>query len=90
MTRASATLIGRRALVVGYGRLASAQKVLTIQQALEVPIVPSTQCQRYYSQASVSLDNRVCAGGEQGKDICQGFSGAPLFVVRFSNQFFSF
>ncbi|XP_059480305.1 phenoloxidase-activating factor 3-like [Neocloeon triangulifer] len=79
LTRTSANLVGRRALVVGYGRLANAQKVHALQQALEVPIVPTSTCQRFYTKYGF-LDNRLCAGGEPGRDMCQGFSGAPLFV----------
>lgn len=83
LTRASAALVGRRALAVGWGRLASQNKVQVQQQALEVPILQPDRCQKFYiSQFSgAPQDQRVCAGGEQGRDICIGFSGAPLMVV---------
>ncbi|XP_065345407.1 chymotrypsin-like protease CTRL-1 [Cloeon dipterum] len=80
LTRTSAYLVGRRALVVGFGRLAGFPRVQSVQQALEVPIVQSSTCQNFYSSAATPLDNRLCAGGELGRDMCQGFSGAPLLV----------
>jgi hypothetical protein len=84
LTRATAALVGRRALVVGWGRLASQQRQQNQQQGLDVPILSPERCQRFYiAQFAGAQDQRVCAGGEQGRDLCVGFSGAPLMVVCF-------
>jgi len=67
-------------VVVGWGKTANGQSLDALtgaftskQQKLEVPIL--TEC----NQKLVDHDTQICAGGERGKDSCNGDSGGGLF-----------
>jgi trypsin len=52
----------------------------TVAQKVDVPHVPSAQCNTG-SYAGLITDGMLCAGfPEGGKDACQGDSGGPLFT----------
>merc|ERR1712012_378360 len=82
---------GVRCWVAGWGRDASKDlggKFSFVQRKVDVPIFNRQRCENRMKQ---ELDNRfrlrsgeVCAGGEAGKDSCDGDGGAPL--VCQSNQ----
>lgn len=38
------------------------------------------QCVAVYGRSIPITDDHLCAGGEYGKDACEGFGGAPLIV----------
>lgn len=52
------------------------------QQQLEVPLVPLENCERIFGESVPVNEGQMCAGGEEGKDACSGFGGAPLIFYR--------
>ncbi|XP_043202099.1 phenoloxidase-activating factor 2-like isoform X2 [Amphibalanus amphitrite] len=76
----------QRCWVAGFGKDAFGQggQYSFIQKEVDVPVVPHDQCQQQLRQtrlgAGFRLNGRafLCAGGEQGKDSCEGDGGAPL------------
>ncbi|XP_076037204.1 trypsin-1-like [Oratosquilla oratoria] len=48
-----------------------------ILHKVTVPIISDEKCKEAYADGQV-LDTMICAGGEGGKDSCQGDSGGPL------------
>ena len=51
-----------------------------VLQKLEVPIIDGNNCTAVYKDRGGILDPnaQLCAGGEQGKDSCNGDSGSGL------------
>lgn len=76
----------QRCWVAGFGKDAfgDSGQYSYIQKEVDVPIVPHNDCQNQLRQTRLGgdfyLDQRsfVCAGGEEGKDSCEGDGGAPL------------
>jgi len=69
-------------VVVGWGKTANNQSISTLtgiyaekQQKLEIPILVA-DCP---SRARIDPATQICAGGELGKDSCNGDSGGGLF-----------
>ncbi|XP_058447191.1 phenoloxidase-activating factor 2-like [Malaya genurostris] len=63
-----------------YGKSGSYQIVL---KKIELPVVPSDQCQTLLRGTRLGHRFRlhesfICAGGEEGKDACEGDGGSPL------------
>jgi secreted trypsin-like serine protease len=61
-----------------------------IKQKVTIPIVDLNECNRKYEQTNkIVTNNQLCAGGEMGKDSCNGDSGGPLMKYNFdgTNQF---
>lgn len=85
-----------RCLVTGWGkdgkgRTGKYQKIL---KKIELPIVPLNQCQTQFRTTILGkyfrLDRSfICAGGESGKDTCQGDGGSPL-VCKIPNTSHSY
>ena len=80
---------GVRCWVAGYGKDAENGKFSFIQRKVDVPIYDKNRCQTRLRQelakAGSSAANRlvlspgeICAGGETGKDSCDGDGGSPL------------
>lgn len=53
---------------------------LPFQQTIELPVVNVQQCVSVYGRTIPITDDHLCAGGQYGKDACEGFGGAPLLV----------
>ncbi|XP_037024594.1 chymotrypsin-like protease CTRL-1 [Bradysia coprophila] len=76
-------VVGKRVVVVGWGKLSTSNIRLPDMQFLEVPLTPWETCLNVYGSTGAldspkSVDGQwMCAGGES-KDACQGFGGAPL------------
>lgn len=49
---------------------------------MDVPLVPLENCERIFGESVPVNEGQLCAGGEEGKDACSGFGGAPLLLVR--------
>lgn len=58
-----------------------------LQQTIDLPVVPLQQCTNVYSRTIPITENHLCAGGQYGKDACEGFGGAPL-VVKHNDMYF--
>ena len=77
--------VGKRAIIVGWGKLSNSGSKAPELQSLEVPLAPWDMCLRAFGttgalDSTKSIDGEwMCAGGE-GKDACQGFGGAPLLI----------
>ncbi|CAK1543047.1 unnamed protein product [Leptosia nina] len=52
------------------------------QQQLEVPLLTLETCERIFGESVPIHEGQLCAGGEEGKDACSGFGGAPLILRR--------
>lgn len=87
---------GTRCWVAGWGKDREGGNFQFIQKKVDVPIVPDRfQCDNSLRGAlqrqgtntdRFSLDDsELCAGGEEGKDACEGDGGAPL-VCQADNQ----
>merc|ERR1712020_480125 len=73
---------GVRCWVAGWGRDGEDGQFSFIQRKVDVPIFDRSRCENVMKQ---ELSNRfrlrageVCAGGEAGKDACDGDGGSPL------------
>lgn len=77
---------GVRCWVAGWGKDSISGKFQVIQNRVDVPLMDSNTCQSRMQQAlgrnagrNFRLsDSEICAGGEAGKDACDGDGGAPL------------
>ncbi|XP_044260042.1 phenoloxidase-activating factor 1-like isoform X2 [Tribolium madens] len=73
--------VGERLVVAGWGRTEYASNS-PVKLKLWVPVAETSQCSRKFKSAGVTLGNKqLCAGGEQGKDSCNGDSGGPLMAT---------
>ncbi|CAB3244424.1 unnamed protein product [Arctia plantaginis] len=75
-------VINERATLVGWGKLSGQSNLVSRQQHLDVPLVPLENCERIFGESVPVNEGQLCAGGEEGKDACSGFGGAPLLLVR--------
>jgi hypothetical protein len=70
--------VGERLVVAGWGRTEYASSS-PVKLKLWVPIAAASQCSSKFRSAGVTLGNKqLCAGGELGRDSCNGDSGGPL------------
>ncbi|XP_037709779.1 phenoloxidase-activating factor 2-like isoform X2 [Drosophila subpulchrella] len=78
---------GRRCMVAGWGKRSfDGTELLSIQQNIELPILYGLRCQHQLRQTSMGSnytlpDSLICAGGQQGKDVCSRFGGSALFCA---------
>uniref|UniRef100_T1IP94 DNA topoisomerase 2 n=1 Tax=Strigamia maritima TaxID=126957 RepID=T1IP94_STRMM len=72
-----------KAKVLGFGRLSYNGMRSDKLRAVELKIVPNADC----FNSSVVFPTNICAGGEVGKDSCQGDSGAPLVLKKHSTYY---
>lgn len=78
-------IVGKRATIAGWGKMSTSSKRASEMVYLDIPLTSWEMCLRNYGQTGAlespnSVEGQwMCAGGE-GKDVCQGFGGAPLFV----------
>jgi len=69
---------GKRFVVAGWGKT---EHVSTATKKLKVDIDAYTnaKCQQVYQRSNnLIVDGQICAGGEAGRDSCNGDSGGPL------------
>jgi Trypsin len=63
---------GEVVYVAGFGRTLSA-KMSPVKQKLRIPIYDHTQCLHKFATKNVEVtDSQICAGGEFGRDACDG------------------
>ncbi|XP_045773758.1 CLIP domain-containing serine protease 14D-like isoform X1 [Maniola jurtina] len=75
-------VINERASLVGWGKLSGQNNLVGRQQQLELPLVSLETCERIFGESVPIHEGQLCAGGEEGKDACSGFGGAPLTLQR--------
>ncbi|CAH2090287.1 unnamed protein product [Euphydryas editha] len=75
-------VINERASLVGWGKLSGQNNLIGSQQQLDVPLVSLETCERIFGESVPIHEGQLCAGGEEGKDACSGFGGAPLILNR--------
>lgn len=79
-------VVGRRAQIVGWGKVSLSNVRAPEMQFMDVPLSPWDQCLKVYGSSGAlesqkSIEGQwMCAGGE-GRDVCQGYGGAPLIVT---------
>lgn len=72
------SIIGKKATVIGWGKLSEGGLTSNTLQEVDVPIISNEMCQSSYSNLT---KNMICAGETAGgKDSCQGDSGGPLLL----------
>lgn len=72
------TEVGEKLTVAGWGRT-EYSNFSPIKLKLQVPVVSDYQCAERFRTLRVALqDSQLCAGGERGRDSCNGDSGGPL------------
>lgn len=76
---------GNTCVASGWGKdvFGKAGKYSVIMKKVDLPVVDSSACQRTLQSTRLGprfrLDSSfICAGGEPGRDTCQGDGGAPL------------
>ncbi|RZF44604.1 hypothetical protein LSTR_LSTR017054, partial [Laodelphax striatellus] len=74
-------LEGSRALLVGWGRVPGDTDIRKRQQQIDLPVIGLDRCVRVYGGSVPLSMNEICVGGEEGKDACSGFGGAPLVLM---------
>jgi len=85
---------GVRCWVAGWGKDGKDGNFQIIQNKVDVPLMNSFECQDRMKQAlgrdagrNFQLsESEVCAGGEEGKDACDGDGGAPLVCLSKDNR----
>lgn len=88
---------GVRCWVAGWGKDGNSGQFQIIQNKVDVPLMDSTrrgECEAKLKRALGSNAGRdfelsaseVCAGGEEGKDACDGDGGAPLVCQSKDNR----
>ncbi|CAK1582871.1 unnamed protein product [Parnassius mnemosyne] len=75
-------VINDRSTLVGWGKLSGQSNMVNRQQQLEVPLVPLEACERIFGESVPVHEGQLCAGGEEGRDACSGFGGAPLLINK--------
>ncbi|XP_018328745.1 venom protease [Agrilus planipennis] len=75
-------MLGGTAVLVGWGKKAGENEMSNLQQVVHLPLVNYDTCSEVYSSVIPVTDSNICAGGEEGKDACSGFGGAPLLEQR--------
>ncbi|KAM3962003.1 CLIP domain-containing serine protease B4 [Aphomia sociella] len=80
-------VINERASLVGWGKLSGQNSAVSRQQLLDVPLVTLETCERIFGESVPVHEGQLCAGGEEGRDACSGFGGAPLLLNR-NGQYF--
>lgn len=75
-------VINERATLVGWGKLSGQNNPVSRQQQLDVPLVPLENCEKVFGESVPVNEGQLCAGGEEGKDACSGFGGAPLLSFK--------
>ncbi|KAG8235402.1 hypothetical protein J437_LFUL009261 [Ladona fulva] len=75
------TPAGSTATVVGWGRTSAWGPIPNELHKVDIPIFNHDECAKVYGDDGMNVrDTQICAGGEGGKDACNGDSGGPLFV----------
>lgn len=70
--------VGQQLLVAGWGRTEYSNFSPT-KLKLQIPAVSDRQCAAKFQTLRVTLaESHLCAGGESGRDSCNGDSGGPL------------
>merc|ERR1712168_1128921 len=85
---------GVRCWVAGWGKDGKDGNFQIIQNKVDVPLMSSFECQSRMKQAlgrdagrNFQLsESEICAGGEEGKDACDGDGGAPLVCLSKDNR----
>jgi len=70
--------IGDKLIVAGWGRTET-ENNSPIKLKLKIPVASRQSCSNTFQRAGVTVsDKQLCAGGERGRDSCNGDSGGPL------------
>jgi len=77
---------------MGWGAKRFEDKLIQVQmRQVELPIVRNPECQNFFRNTRLGdtfelHDTFICAGGEEGKDVCTGDGGGPLVCPRLDDS----
>uniref|UniRef100_A0A1B6DLX7 CLIP domain-containing serine protease n=2 Tax=Clastoptera arizonana TaxID=38151 RepID=A0A1B6DLX7_9HEMI len=77
-------LAGLKGKLVGWGKIPGQTETPSVQQTLDLPILARVNCTQVYGDVIPITVDQLCVGGEDRKDACSGFGGAPL--LHFDNS----
>ena len=72
--------------LAGWGKLGRSGSIASSLRSIKLPIISNLECERRYNRSGspqfVPEANFLCAGGEEGRGMCNGDSGGPLISYR--------
>lgn len=70
--------------------LSSPEQVSRLKMKVELPSVGMEECSDQFSFLNITLrETQLCAGGEEGRDSCNGDSGGPLMYFGENNCWYA-
>ncbi|VEN56986.1 unnamed protein product [Callosobruchus maculatus] len=76
-------------IVSGWGKTET-ERVSVVKMKVDLPYVEKEDCKESYKVLGMDLiDSQTCAGGEAGKDSCNGDSGGPLMMTTNGTVWFA-
>lgn len=76
-----------RLVVVGWGKSFLGQDMNPVKQKVVLPLFDFHSCQAVFRLQEFEVNNKTqfCAGGEKGRDSCNGDSGGPIMQIAERN-----
>ncbi|XP_058123689.1 phenoloxidase-activating enzyme-like [Anopheles coustani] len=78
---------GQRCISTGWGVDAHTSKFANVLKRIDLPVIPRETCLQMFRATRLSIffelhESVLCAGAEEGVDMCDGDGGGPLACVK--------